>query len=341
MEEKYEKMQSKVTEISKQLNQVSLKVDQVHTYLSKAQNAMTEHQKRLREKSLSASEQGRTSRLSSGSFSIQRSSPVQRSSSSLSDELPRAKVGANAVAGSTRSSGSHTHSKLGSKHSLEVESVDGRNPVSPNDDVFVAKSIVKKPPVLPKPKKLLGKKLSGPKEADRVDDQKPISVNSPKLVNDASAVKEKLSSIPRASISSIKRELARLSSSDSLDLKDFLSPNSGSTALDQTVNPPHQSKKKPVNDVKEKSASIPRESISSVKREIARLSSSDSLDLKDYLLECTPNSGSTALKKNSSGSQVVDDGAEVDALVDDLADWCLQVEDELTQLYNESLLSVS
>lgn len=282
IESKYNMLESKVLEIFKHLKKVSTKVDKVHVYLSKAQDAMTKHKKTVQEPEA----ERRHSQKSNGSPS------AYRHSSPLSNNVPKPMITSIASSISSKSSNDRTDSRLSSKCSSESESIEGNDPRSPYDDVFLTKPA--KPPLLPKPKSLMGtrKKTDVMIHAGKTD-QKAVKNPNGKDV-----------------------EIAGITNGHG-DNPIAIRSGSGSPAV-----------------------AIP----------LVKCSSRDSIDLKDYLLENSSKAktistngvsanGLRTASRDSEEDVEVDIG--IDAMADELANWCSQVEDELTQLYNESILSAS
>ena len=147
MESNYESLLSKVLAMSEQFKQVSTKVEQVHTYLSKAHSAMGRHRQKQRELERRHSSRSSLSRQHSGE-------------SSTTSNHPTAPSGGNG----------YVHSRLRPKLSAEFES-EGSGSRSPNDDVFTTKPLSgprAKPPTLPKPKILQDGIRKRANSADRI-----------------------------------------------------------------------------------------------------------------------------------------------------------------------------
>ena len=269
VENKYEQIEMKVSKLADHLNEVSLKVDQIHTYLKNAQVAMTKHKKMLEQTKLISEEKDKpqkSERSSNSSLTSENSTPA---SSSLSDHSrPNSKTPAQSTKSHKGSRSSVTHSK---SSTTEFGTLDDPSLKALDDDVFITKRITsEKPPVLPKPKSLLNIKP-------------PVT-------------RAKVTSTPKG------QALGMGNSEQKIEKESSAVKNE--------------------NEKKETSSVITDE-VTEITSSHVRQSSHDSIDLKDYLLPTAPKSTSDNL----------------DAVTDDLADWCLQIEDELTQLYNESILS--
>jgi hypothetical protein len=310
LEDKYSILESKVVEACDNLQKVSQKVDQIHLYLSKAQTAMTKHKRQLRES------EERTSQQTTGSNSTRPHSSTGVAHHTSTDMANHKGSGSNSTH-SKESSIDRSDSRLSSKLSSESESVDGgsSDQKSLNDDVFVIARprSTTKPPVLPKPKDMLKRTNSNPtaiKELDSTDQQATgvkshFSEAKKKFDHGDTATKATPLSVDTKRNFSFERR-----SASSYDMK----PTSAETATNKEV--------------------------SSIK-----IAPSDSIDLKHYLLDSSsprhkPVSASSGTT-DTKGSSETEFETSIEAITNDLTDWCTQVEDELTQLYNDSILSVS
>ena len=269
MESNYESLLSKVLAMSEHFKQVSIKVDQVHTYLSKAHSAMDRHRQKQRELERRHSSRSSLSRQHSGE-------------STATSSHPTAPSGGNG----------YVHSRLRPKHSTEFES-EGSGSRSPNDDVFTTKP------------------LSGPRA-------KPPTLPKPKILQDG---------IRKRANSANRIRVTRTPSGEHVNEIER-GRTSGSVV--------------PIKDVVRRGDSSPI--LPTTPRALSKSSSSsrDSIDLKDYLLDIPPKGGKKVSEQLQSGSgkeqfheEMGLDLEEIDAMTD----WCSQVEDELTQLYNESILN--
>lgn len=350
LEDKYSVLESKVQEACSTLEKVSLKVDQVHSYLSKAQNAMTKHKKQLQES------ERKNLQKNSSSTSI-------RPHSSFAGDVTNSVVSAcNSTASTSReSSFSRPSSRLSLKLSSESESVDGGfDRRSLNDDVFVARSnSASKPPTLPKPKELV---LKRPKKADAnshvAEAKRRLSLGETNrqapdgICHVVVEAKAKLSAQgnsrpPIDSNPRVTEAKRRFSFGESNRQPTNISPRpfQAKTKLSSGENNPQarQAAESKQNDVHADSKPAPLPATNTL---------GDSVDLKDYLLDSShkynPVDGASSMitPTKATPTSTKEEPAEMDftsieALTNDLTDWCTQVEDELTQLYNDSILSVS
>ena len=245
-----------------------------------------------------------------------------------------------------RASLSRTHSQTSSsgKPVSESESVDGSaDPKIFSDEVFAPTKPMSispgggaKPPVMPKPKTLkknpngkLLQKLKG-KVASKVKlvSRKETEGGSSSSISSASGSVEKTASSPapvakgegrsesgrvEPTTPSLEESLELVSSADeSVDLRDYLIE----TMLPNAPKPPLKPKPKP------------------------RLSITTSQTTPGDDHAPSPAPSSTPPKSNDV-AESADTEVDIDQVMSmgDLTDWCMQVEDELTQLYNESILS--
>ena len=305
LEGKYASLENKMAEAHAQLAQVALKVGQVHTYLSKAQSAMTRHKKARNQ-----SDRERDGRSS------QKSTTGSTSGSSIS---------------SRGSSYSRPDSRQSLKNLSESENVDGSDAKILSDDVFVTRprstSSNTKPAILPKPKKLIRRRSSEVKvhAASGGEGKMPVNSNlkgiapASKGMAPAGAIKKGV-----APAGDIKKGVA--SSGDG---------KKGMASAKKGVAPANDANKGVIPSVGINKDVIPVEE-NDIYDSLANYSSIGSERDSDINTENTPE---------ISGSKDLDildmEFQSADTMTDDLTDWCLQVEDELTQLYNQSMLSIS
>lgn len=304
LEGKYALLESKMVGASEQLARVSLKVDQVHTYLSKAQSAMSKQKHARNQSDAELEREDQSSRMSTGSTS---------GSSSIS---------------SRGSSYGRADSRQSLKNSSESVNVNGNDARTLNDDVFVTRprsaSSNSKPAILSKPKQLIRQRSSEVKVhaasgEGKLSRQLPVNSNSKKGVVSAKKGVAPAGNIKKGVASAKKGVVPE-------DIKKGVAP-----ACDI--------KKGVVPSIGIKKAVIPVEE--DIYDSLANYSSIGSKRDSDNNIENKPgiskSSGSQAGQLDILGMEF----ESADTMTDDLTDWCLQVEDELTQLYNESMLSVS
>ncbi len=362
MEGKYERLESKVTEMSKHIKQVVSKVDQIHTYLRKAQDTMTKHKKTLQEEAggeqrkkrksatLSSTSSSTTSSstlprgsLESSSSSQQLQSQHRSVSRSHSDDTSRG-VGATSAKPLTSGRSSSKQPNISrtnsSKYASESESVDGGSVDLKvlSDEVFTMRprsSSGSKPPIMPKPKNLkkstnggtLMQKLKAIKVTGKgkTSLKKEKNDHTPKKTvpasKDASAKREReiesdREAIPVKSLPASLHDSLALTSNEVINLKDFL------IETDALHKPKPKPRPKPTQDDMPSSTTIRPKPIQ---------------EATPTTTGHTPSSPSPSTPGNSEVPEI--DIDKLSSIGDDLTDWCLQVEDELTQLYNESILS--
>ena len=327
LEGKYTTLESKVLEACDNLVKVTQKVDQIHGYLSKAQNAMNKHKRQLRES------EERNSRKSSGSTtSVRHHSSADHTPVGMANYKDSASISTS----SKESSLDRPDSRLSSKFS-ESDSVDGGNS-DQRDDVFIARpASASKPPILPKPKDITTKMLKRADSNPKVTEAKrKLSLSeSPSQQGTITAINSHVTNVKRKfSQGEAPVSVVNAGSSRVAEAKRKLSVSKDSqqsAARKWHPNPTPVSAKEPPPAVK---API------------------DPVDLKHYLLDSSSPKHKTAMLSNERASSTTEklpadtstletDFDNIEAITDDLTDWCMQVEDELTQLYNDSILSAS
>ena len=326
IEAKYEQVEMKVLQLSNRVDEVSLKVNQVHTYLSKASAAAAGH-KNIHELT-GFTLNGRTPhKISNGSSSSDQTFPsVSEDSTSVS---PLVK--------SVSDSKKLIPSGVNGLNSDSIyDTLEGLNLKPLEDDVFAKKSVTKKPPLFPKPKMMQNAKPVN-KNTDLTKEGKQDLVTSrdqhtrKNSTKETEEMKEQMN-VGRNRPSSHPRELENskiLQKSD--NLRDMA--NKRNDTYTRTTPPPlNLAESTDSRQKNEGSVSSPRGLVTQTSR--------DSIDLRDYLLPTTPKVFKKQEGKRSSSVTGQDEEFDdVDTEAGILADWCSQIEDELTQLFNESIMS--
>lgn len=346
LERNYEVLEARVSSVCENLRQVACKMDQVHTYLSKAQSAMMRHKKHHLEQMQEGEETRRVSRMSSSGSSSSHQHP-----SFQSEEEGRGERKGSRMTSSTSSSSHHHHQSLSLPgdtapplakprrgdassstgvissrlHGLKLSSGSAETDTSndsksPNDDVFLMTRS------LSSSSNTTTNTTNATNTTDTANtaNTKPPVLPKPKLLTGLQGKRVEVKKTHTKALRSASDEGTRSRTTVSVASVRAASPSVTST---DGVDP------------------SPR---------LRKASSRESIDLKDYLLDPAPKSKATPIGRRSGveggsvggsaggrkeGEELEAEFEGIEAMTDDLANWCLQVEDELTQLYNDSLLS--